>query len=338
MDNLTHTLTGVMLSRAGLNRLAPRATLTLLLAANAPDIDVVTRAWGSLAYLRHHRGLTHAVVAAPVLAALVVALVWLLSRRSGEDFSWGRSYLIALAGVASNVLMDFTNTYGVRPWLPLSNTWYSWDISFIIDVWLWVALLACLAVPAVGRLISGEIGARPGSGRGAAVFALLFILAWWGARDLFHRRALALLDAHVYGLNPAAYADSDAARQRPGASPLRVAAFPSPTNPLMWRGFVETEGFYQILPVNVLQPLDPTSGKIFYKPEATPALEAALRTRTASQFTAFARYMFSTVDHREDGYQVVLTDFRFREERRAAFVATIVLDRDLRVIREDFSF
>ena len=65
MDNLTHTLAGVMLSRAGLNRVAPRATLVLALAANAPDIDIVTRGWGSLAYLHHHRGLSHSLLAVP---------------------------------------------------------------------------------------------------------------------------------------------------------------------------------------------------------------------------------------------------------------------------------
>ena len=39
MDNITHSLTGLMLSRAGLNRISPEATWVLLLAANAPDID-----------------------------------------------------------------------------------------------------------------------------------------------------------------------------------------------------------------------------------------------------------------------------------------------------------
>ena len=40
MDNLTHSLTGLMLSRAGLNRFYPRATLVLVIAANIPDIDI----------------------------------------------------------------------------------------------------------------------------------------------------------------------------------------------------------------------------------------------------------------------------------------------------------
>ena len=61
MDPLTHTATGLLLSRAGLNRWTPLATPILILAANAPDIDVVTAAGGSLNYLHYHRHLTHSL-------------------------------------------------------------------------------------------------------------------------------------------------------------------------------------------------------------------------------------------------------------------------------------
>src|SRR5213593_4477898 len=182
MDNLTHTLLGVMLSRAGLNRLAPRATLTMVLAANAPDIDVIAWAWGPLTYLRHHRGLTHAAISVPVLAAIVAGLAALVSRRKEGKPQWRRIYLATLIGVASHPLLDLTNTYGVRPWLPFSAKWYSWDVFPIVDLWIWVMLGLFLVGPALGRLISAEIGDRPGSGRGAAIFALVLLMLWWGAR------------------------------------------------------------------------------------------------------------------------------------------------------------
>lgn len=338
MDNLTHTMTGVVLSRVGLRRIAPQATLTLALAANAPDIDVITWVGGSLAYLRYHRGLTHALAGLPIMAGAVVAVVWLLTRRNAPSFRWGRNFLVALIGAASHTLMDFANTYGVRPWLPFSGAWYSWDISFLVDLWVWVVLLGCLAAPALGRLISGEIGARPGTGTGAAVFALLCLAGWWTARDLLHLRAVSMLEAHLYGFTPSAATDSDGGRNPEGVAPLRVAAFPNPANPLLWRGFAETETFYQLLEVDVRRPLDPTRGRIIYKPEQSPPLEAALRTRTASEFASFARYRFATVDRRGQGYRVIFSDFRFQGERRDAFVCTIDLDADLRVVGERFSF
>src|SRR5437867_4479177 len=134
MDNLTHTLLGVMLSRAGLNRLTPRATLTMVLAANAPDIDVIAWAWGPLTYLRNHRGLTHAAISVPLMAALVTGLVGLTLRRKDGKRAWMRTYLATLIGVVSHPLLDLTNTYGIRPWLPYSPKWHSWDIFPIVDL------------------------------------------------------------------------------------------------------------------------------------------------------------------------------------------------------------
>ena len=51
MDNLTHTAVGLFLNRAGLGRDVPHAGWILLLAANIPDIDIVSAAGGALSYL-----------------------------------------------------------------------------------------------------------------------------------------------------------------------------------------------------------------------------------------------------------------------------------------------
>jgi hypothetical protein len=83
LDNLTHTLVGVTLVRAGLGARVPGATLTIALASNLPDTDIVTAAWGQVAYLAAHRGPTHGplgVVAFGVLAALL-AVAWRARRR-----------------------------------------------------------------------------------------------------------------------------------------------------------------------------------------------------------------------------------------------------------------
>src|SRR5207248_11360495 len=61
MDDLTHSLTGLMFSRAGLNRFHPRASLILIMAANAPDVDIVSWFGGPLTYLEYHRGLAHSL-------------------------------------------------------------------------------------------------------------------------------------------------------------------------------------------------------------------------------------------------------------------------------------
>jgi inner membrane protein len=55
MDALTHTLFAIILGRAGLNRLAPRATLLLVVAANLPDVDIIARLGNQAAWLRYWR-------------------------------------------------------------------------------------------------------------------------------------------------------------------------------------------------------------------------------------------------------------------------------------------
>ena len=47
MDNLCHTLVGAALAQSGLKRRSPLGTVTLLIGANLPDVDVISLAWGS---------------------------------------------------------------------------------------------------------------------------------------------------------------------------------------------------------------------------------------------------------------------------------------------------
>jgi len=96
MDNITHSLTGLMMARAGLAPKGERGvTLLLLLAVNAPDIDVVLGIPGTLSSLEFHRGYTHALALAPLMAILPVLLAhWI----QAAAFTW-RNYAVSLIGV-----------------------------------------------------------------------------------------------------------------------------------------------------------------------------------------------------------------------------------------------
>ncbi len=78
MDPLTHFLTGACIGRAGFNRKTAYATLAAVLAAEAADIDVLWGLAGPVEMLKHHRGITHTFLAAPVVAAAAVGVVWLI--------------------------------------------------------------------------------------------------------------------------------------------------------------------------------------------------------------------------------------------------------------------
>ena len=84
MEPLTHFLTGACLGRAGLNRKSALATLTVTLAAEAPDLDVVGDTRGEVFGFAHHRGFTHSFLGIALVAAVVVGFVYLIWRLRGS--------------------------------------------------------------------------------------------------------------------------------------------------------------------------------------------------------------------------------------------------------------
>ena len=327
MDPLTHTATGLFLSRVGLGRWTPRALPILLLAANAPDIDILSAAGGSLNYLHYHRHLTHSLVAMPVMALLAVLVVRVASRK---PVHWLGAFFAALTGVASHLLLDFTNSYGIRLWLPFSGEWLRLDLTSVIDIWIWGALLLGMAGPFVAGLVGAEVSSgtvrEKNHGRGFAIFALAFLLLYNCGRGVLHARAVAALDSRLYG----------------GSSiPLRVAALPHPANPWRWRGLVETSDFYDVEDVDLAGEFDPTRGMIFHKPEPNAALEAARQSVAIQEFLRFARFplwRIIPVSEPEDGQRVELIDMRFGTPLVPGFLASAILDSKLHVVETSFTF
>jgi inner membrane protein len=323
MDNLTHSLTGLALSRAGLNRGLKHPAWLLLLAANAPDIDVVTGIAGAAPYLDHHRGLTHSFLLLPVMALLPVVIMSLFSR--GERYPWGRAYLASCIGVLSHVLLDWTNVYGVRLLAPLTWEWYRLDITHVVDLWLWTILLLSFAGPLISRLVSSEIGAKPSKGTGAAIAALALMLLYDGSRYVLHQRAIATLEARIYQ----------------GEAPSRTAAFPHFANPLLWTGLVEGESFYSLHDLNLLLDFDPGAGQIFYKPELSQAIQNVGKTepfRVFLEFSQFPLFRMLPAAQPEGAFWVDAMDLRFGPPSDPRFVASALVDSAGRVLESKFTF
>jgi len=322
MDNLTHSLTGLFLSRAGLNRFSPHANWLLVMAANAPDGDVVSAFGGAQNYLNYHRHLTHSLALLPVIALLPVLIIRVFSRK---PLNWKRAYLASLAGVASHLALDLTNMYGVRLALPFSGRWYRLDITNIVDVWIWGALILSFAGPLLARLVQAEIGAPRTQGRGFAIFALSFLLLYNGARSLLHARAVAVLDSRIYA----------------GEPPVRVAALPGPLNPLRWRGIVETRTGYGVHEVQLGEDFDPARGQTFPNAEPVPAIQKAWQTQTFQDFLRFSQYPFWRVmplPEPKNAQKVEVMDMRFGSPAAPGFVATAIVNEQLEVVKAWFSF
>jgi len=325
VDPLTHTATGLFLSRAGLNRWTPHAAPILMLAANAPDIDIVTTAGGGLNYLHYHRHLTHSLLAMPVMAILPVLLVAAVTRK---PIRWAGALLAALIAVGSHLLLDYTNVYGIRLFLPFSAEWVRLDLTPVIDLWIWSAFLLGIAGPFLARLVASEISSgKPhpaGHGRGFAWCALVFLLLYNGGRAVLHSRAVAVLESRLYEGEPA----------------TRVAAMPAP-NPLQWRGLVETEKFYKVSAVNLTGEFDPDRGLTLQKPLPDPAMEIARRTGPFEVFLGFSQFplwRITPAAEPEGAKKVEVFDLRFGTPMEPGFMASAVVDRRGQVGKAEFQF
>ena len=292
MEPITHFLTGACIGRAGFNRKTAYATVTAVLAAEAADLDVLWGIAGPVEELKHHRGITHTLIGAPVVAGVVVAAVWgfhrwrqarrqrrlsassptdvLLQKVKAPPVHWGWLYVTALAAALSHLVLDWTNNYGLRPFYPFNPRWYAANLAFIAEPVLWALLGVALFMPWVLGLADREISARrkPFRGRGWAIFALAGTVALWGWRWIEQTEARTLLQNLPVTSEPV----------------TRMALEPYPVNPYRWHAIVETRDSYQTAEVNTWNPDSPAAIQsdpledVIYKPADTPAVEAAKRT------------------------------------------------------------
>lgn len=320
MDNLTHSLVGLMLARAGLARPGKGTTAMLVLAANAPDVDAYAFFTDPLTYLEVHRGFTHSLACAPLVALLPLAAVCGITRRPPRLFEW----MASTAAVLSHALLDWTNVYGVRLLWPFSGRWTHLDITNIVDAPILMMLLAAIAGPALVRLVTSEIAGRASRGpvAGWARFALAALLLYEGVRYHAHQHVLSELNARLYRDEPAS----------------AVMAFPNAFSLLTWRGVVYGEGFIFEVPVDLARHLDLNDGKFDFQPHGVPAMEAARTTRTFQVAERFNQAPLWRVSPLVDVTRVELWDLRFGTLTRPAFHATALVEPDGRIAEVRFSF
>jgi inner membrane protein len=322
LDNLTHSLVGLFLARAGFKHVTPRGTAIMVLAANAPDFDTVCIFGGASTYIHWHRNITHSLIAIPFMALLSVAIVRWLGRK---QVNWLPAFLIAMVAVASHLILDLTNVYGVRLLLPFSGRWSHWNITPIVDLGLWAILLLGVAAPWFGRLVGSEIGERKReAGGGWAVVALLLFGAYDYGRSVLYDRAAAMMDSRVYH----------------GLTPRRAAAFPG-ENPLIWQGIAELSDSYVQGPIDVGRGrFDPESVATFYKAERSPAIEAALHTEPFQRFLEFVQYPIWVTEpapELEHATRVSLIDLRFGTPAAPGFEAVATVSDRNQVVDSTFT-
>ncbi|MCR4340037.1 MAG: metal-dependent hydrolase [Gemmatimonadaceae bacterium] len=298
MDPVTHTLTGAVLARAGLDRRGtlPLAATTLILAANAPDIDIFAMFLGSYAGLAFRRGWTHGPVALLLLPLALTGLMlawdrWV--RRRGErgaeraPMDAGATLLIAFIGVLSHPALDWLNTYGIRLLLPFSGKWFYGDAVFIIDPWLWLLLAAAL-IP--WRRTRGRVRIF---GAAAAAYVAAMIGASTAAESMTRRAAES---AGITGIAEVMYQPAPA---QPHEGSVIVAS----------RDAYTLGGFDWIAPAR---------NRVTFRRDTIPRgdwttseVREAMTDPRVRDFLVWSRFPFVHVERASDGTAVFFGDARF---------------------------
>ena len=308
MDNVTHTLFALTLARTPLARAGRGTAVALVLASNAPDVDIVATIGGAPSYLTWHRGPTHGALGIVWLGLVVAGLVWIGRRAVGRDpdeeldAPFRMLVPISIIGVLCHVLMDLPTSYGTRLLSPVDWHWFAVDWMPIIDVNLLFALAASL----------GLGGTSAAGRRRSAAIVLVLMAANYGLRAAAHQQALA--DApRLFGPlmprrcdPPADEGPVDSWPRRVSATPpatgtrclVELVAIPTFLSPFRWRVIAHLSNAYEIHDINLLDARfrrPPSDTEVLWRTTLrfpsvwTPAVWTAASTKLGRSFLGFAR-------------------------------------------------
>jgi inner membrane protein len=321
MDNVCHTLAGAALAESGLARRTAMGYATLLIAANLPDLDVLSYLSGPEAALYWRRGWTHGVVALVVLPLLLTLALLLLETTSRKLSSAvlpsrmrpGQVLLLAYAGILSHPLLDTLNTYGVHWLLPWSREWTYGDALFIVDPWIILVLGLGVWASRTQRRSRQRNVTPERPARLALAVTLAYIVAMLGSS-----RAAEQVAAH------------ELQARYPGAI-QRVMAAPVFLNPLRRNVVMQQGDVYRTARFDWLhQPhIVPASIQTFSAvPPPDPAIAQAAASLRGREFLSWARFPTFSVDSSGSGYTVHIMDLRYARTPDARFgVVTLGAER-----------
>jgi membrane-bound metal-dependent hydrolase YbcI (DUF457 family) len=373
LDNLTHTLFALTVARTPLSRAGRGTAAALVLASNAPDIDIVALARGSASYLKWHRGPTHGPLGIIGLGLVSATLVWVgqraydrwrATRDAGppstheDNASFGMLVALSMVGTLLHVAMDLPTQYGTRLFSPFDWRWFSIDLMPIVDVYLLAALVA-------GLLFGRQ---SPAARQRNAAIVLVLMAANYGLRAVEHSQALATVP-QLFGPTLAPPCDPQPPdgwrpidvwpRQRATISStgkrclVELAAMPTFTSPFRWQIVAQVSNAYELRDVDLLdlrwrEPDDeseaPWRTTLRYPNVWTPTVTHAAATDLGRLFLGFSRFPAARSAIDPHGVTTVRwTDVRFAsgglalEQRRPGssfFTATVTVGTDGQILQE----
>ena len=293
MDNVCHTLVGAALAEAGLKRRTALGSATLMIAANFPDLDVLSVPFGHS--LGFRRGITHgvpALIVLPIILTLVM-LGWHRWRRKSNEAPNAKWLLVLSAiGILTHPFLDWMNTYGMRWLMPVSGRWWYADTLFIVDPWIWLAL-------GMGIWISRR---KPSLTPARA--SLVFVAVYIAAMGLLTR-------VSQTGVRTA-LADR-------GITADTVVVEPVPANPLSRRVIFHWEGSYHLATYGIVGKQLSTPWFAIPINSRHPAVARANLTAQGREYHSWTRLPYYVIDESTDTTWVTIADARYTLDGRSTW-------------------
>jgi inner membrane protein len=359
MDNVTHSLVGYVTSKALVRNPSRTAVIASVIAANAPDADIITLLGDRWTYLHHHRGITHSIIGTACISLLIATTVYLLESRRHQVDAKARAFaafLMILVSGASHPLMDWTNNYGVRPFLPFDSSWIYGDILFIVDPILWLLLggvsfllarsrraryfwigFGAVAFGVMLLMLTRRVELTPSPLFYSICLSLLFAIACLyklkiGQSHSQKLSSMALILLIVYCLSifivqKIARAGAADTARRISSEPIReMATMPAFASAFRWRNVADTPSSVLVFETDLNGESDkPTEYK---KPtgEDLSVVSVAEKDRAARIFLNFARFPLAKVEQTSNGRVVHFCDLRYTTpgQRRGFYVDVLV--------------
>jgi membrane-bound metal-dependent hydrolase YbcI (DUF457 family) len=319
MDPLTHALASYTLKRAAFPRLPRSATFAMLIAGTIADLDSLSRYFGSSPYLTFYRTYFHSLVLALFFSLLVtLPFPFLIGKREPAEKQTPilPVFKAALAAALLHLLLDLSQSASIELFWPFSSRRFALDWVAHLDLWILVILFAGILLPLLSGLVTEEIGVRSKGPRGrlGASVALAALFLYLVLRFVYHGNALAAMESRTYR----------------GESPHRVAAFAESASPFRWHGIIETErALHDVeVPVGPGADFDPGSATTTYKPEPSPALDAARNSAVGRRFLQVARFPKASVESTAEGFHVILRDFSYTRDLRSGLRVEAIINTD----------
>lgn len=301
MDPISHGLIGLGIASLSGEALSLQNPIYFgaLIGSLAPDLDIVLQARGDLAYLRHHRGVSHSIPGTALIAGLITPVLTLVF----PEASLGTLFLWTWLGALSHAFIDIFNSYGAELLWPVFRKKISVNLLNIFDPYLF--FLVSLMLFAEG-VIPGVQG-----------WAIGLVILYLFTRFALNRRVRRQL-----------------ARQY-GSQAKRILVLPALKGNWTWDVFVETKDSFivgQVYSFSLMFNLR----RMLWK-QHNSLIKAALEGRLGKLFKEFTPLYHVSLQPAENGYLVRFYDLRYHLKQQFLHTGTAVFNTEQKLVEEIFS-